>query len=244
MAVYKIKPIGISFRCGANLISSRAVIGAAHCFHHKSTSHGITYYGSDEILLSLGRHDIANWFEINSKLREVSRIFIHPDYRRRRTTTSFDADIAMVRMHNSIRFTRFIRPICLWPPDVDTDQQRIVGVNGRVVGWGSDGRGQRVTRTPRSINIPIVSTAQCLESATIFAEITSNRTFCAGRKDGYGPCHGDSGSGWAIVVNNRTTLRGLVSAALSGPLHNSCDLTNYVVFTDVAKFSEWIRRRL
>lgn len=209
-------------------------IGAAHCFHQNSA----TYYKAEEILLSLGRHDITNWFEPNSVLRQVSDVIIHDDYR----SGSFDADIAIIRMRRPVQFTKHIRPICLWPPEVSTNQSVIVGLAGQVVGWGSTDDEEKTI--PRSISIPIVSAAECLRSARIYAKITSNRTFCAGRKDGHGPCHGDSGSGWALLVNNRTTLRGLVSAALSGPLHNSCDLTQYVVLTDVAKYIDWIRRQL
>jgi secreted trypsin-like serine protease len=53
---------------------------------------------------------------------------------------------------------------------------------------------------------------------------------------------GDSGGGLIIKDNNgRWTLRGLVSAAIRGP-DGSCDLENYVVFTDVARHIDWIKR--
>lgn len=189
----------------------------------------------DEVLLLLGRHDVTNWTEYGSEQSEVSKIVIHPDYRKT-SLISVDADIAVVWLKNSVEFGEFIRPICL---SMSSDNAIAYGSEGIVVGWGSDGHEQTVTQTPRSITLPIVSEAECLQSSSTFQGITSRRTFCAGRKDGYGPCHGDSGSGMAILIKDRWTLTGIVSAALAGPA-NICDLSNYVVFTDVSKYHHWI----
>lgn len=179
---------------------------------------------------------MTSWTEEGSQLSEVQSIEIFPDYKK--ITMSLDADIALVILKNAAEYSKYIRPICLWENDLSVAE--IVGKSGTVVGWGSDGYGATVTATPRSIKIPIVSEVDCLRSSQAFATITSNRTFCAGRKDGYGPCHGDSGSGIALEQNHRIVLRGIVSAALSGPI-NSCDLSNYVIFTDVAQFLSWIQ---
>lgn len=231
VAVYIIQETGISYYCGANLISRKSIVSAAHCFQtseHRNRSR-------DEVLLSLGRHDVTNWTEHGSKLSEISKIFIHPDYRKS-SLVSVDADIAVVWLKNSVEFGEYIRPICL---SLSSDHAIAYGSEGVVVGWGSDGHEETVTQTPRSISLPIVSEAECLRSSSTFQGITSNRTFCAGRKDGFGPCHGDSGSGMAILVKDRWTLIGIVSTALAGPA-NVCDLSNYVVLTDVSKYHHWI----
>lgn len=231
VAVYIIQVTGISYNCGANLVSRKSIVSAAHCFQTSEHRHR----SPDEVLLSLGRHDVTNWTENGSELRETSHIFIHPDYRKT-GLISVDADIAVIWLKASIEFSEFIRPICLslLNDDLKTDESE-----GVVVGWGSDGNDQTVTQTPRCISLPIVSEAECLRSSNTFHGITSNRTFCAGRKDGYGPCHGDSGSGMAVLVQARWTLIGIVSAALAGPA-DICDLSNYVVFTDVTKYRQWI----
>lgn len=66
-----------------------------------------------------------------------------------------------------------------------------------------------------------------------------------------GPCTGDSGAGLMILKNNRWILRGTVSGSL--PMHGeqetdatsraaarSCSINQYVIYTDVAKFLDWI----
>lgn len=186
--------------------------------------------------MSLGKYDMTKWIEDGAELMEVAEIIIHEDYKKFRK--SFDADLSIILLRRPIEYTEFIRPICLWEGSNRLSQ--VVDSIGTVVGWGSDGRGQTVTPTPRSINIPIVSEVDCLRSSSTFGEITAARSFCAGRKDGFGPCHGDSGSGLALLRGGQMVLRGIVSAALSGPM-SSCDLSNYVVFTDVSKFVPWIR---
>jgi len=85
----------------------------------------------------------------------------------------------------------------------------------------------------------------CHWSNPVFVSLTSNRTFCAGMRDGTGPCNGDSGSGLVIFDpnTNRYQLRGIVSRSVRGsePL---CDLTKFTVFVDVAKYLPWIRLQI
>lgn len=75
-----------------------------------------------------------------------------------------------------------------------------------------------------------------------FVNLTSNRTFCAGMRDGSGPCNGDSGSGLVLfdTTTNHFQLRGVVSRSLLGN-EPSCDLSKLIVFVDVAKYLLWIQ---
>lgn len=47
-----------------------------------------------------------------------------------------------------------------------------------------------------------------------------------------------AGGGFAVSLNGRFYLRGIVSAGVVK--HGMCDNDNYVVFTDVAQFTKWI----
>lgn len=64
--------------------------------------------------------------------------------------------------------------------------------------------------------------------------------YSAGFRNGTGPCNGDSGSGFILQKDDRWTLRGIVSTSLLDQEQRSCDLKNYVVFTDVSKFMDWL----
>lgn len=74
-----------------------------------------------------------------------------------------------------------------------------------------------------------------------FSQLTSDKTLCAGNKKGSGPCNGDSGGGLYLRQGSRWTLRGIVSNSLKDPYTNSCNLNEYVVYTDAAKYSDWIK---
>ncbi len=232
VAVYLVKPIGPTFNCGGNLVSAKTVVTAAHCFRTSERT-----YQAHEITLFLGRHNIVNWMEPGVRAAQVEQIVIHSDYMTK--DTSYDADIAVAIMRERVEFTEFIRPICLW--EGSDSLNSVVGQMGTVIGWGRDNTGNIVTPEPKKINIPVVTEAECLRSSDTYRYITSQRTYCAGGRDGRGPCNGDSGGGMTFKINNKWMLRGIVSAALADPIVNTCNLGEYIVFTDAAKFVSWIR---
>jgi secreted trypsin-like serine protease len=51
---------------------------------------------------------------------------------------------------------------------------------------------------------------------------------------------GDSGGGFIVKTNGKWYLRGIVSSSLINPDTYECDTSNFVVFTDVTKFTDWI----
>lgn len=118
---------------------------------------------------------------------------------------------------------------------------QIEGEVGIVVGWGKDEKGKDVSPEPKKVTAKIVSNEDCLRSNGQFAQLTSSRTMCAGDRDGQGPCSGDSGGGLVLQRNNRWVLRGLVAGAFNDVKKDSCNLMEFVIYSDVAKFTSWVQ---
>lgn len=101
---------------------------------------------------------------------------------------SYDGDIALIQMDKPVRYSKFIRPICLWTGAADLT--KVVGQTGIIAGWGKNDKGVLNTDFPKKVSVPIVSDGTCLRANDAFAHITSDRTFCAGGRNGEGPCQG------------------------------------------------------
>ncbi|XP_026463464.1 serine protease gd-like, partial [Ctenocephalides felis] len=122
----------------------------------------------------------------------------HPDFKPKSDRT--DADIGLVILAQTVEFTSFIKPICLWRGNADL--QNIMQKNGTVVGWGRDETGRKTTPEPRMASVPVVSRDDCMDSKEEFRHIlTSKRMFCAGAR-GLGPCNGDSGGVLMFPLQN------------------------------------------
>ncbi|KZC10583.1 Serine protease gd [Dufourea novaeangliae] len=92
----------------------------------------------------------------------------------------------------------------------------------------------------------VVGSETCLRSQSKFVDITSSRTFCAGMRDGNGPCNGDSGSAFMLYDSetDRFYIRGVISLSLLDKSIMSCDLRQFVVYVDVAKYLDWIYEQI
>lgn len=95
------------------------------------------------------------------------------------------------------------------------------------------------------IKMPIVTHETCIWSnRDFFSKVTSEKSFCAGFRNGTNVCNGDSGGGIVFKQANKWYLRGLVSVSIA--LQNSlrCDPSHYAVFVDVAKYTNWIESNI
>ncbi|KAG8226433.1 hypothetical protein J437_LFUL015101 [Ladona fulva] len=118
----------------------------------------------------------------------------------------------------------------------------------QVVGWGYDERGV-VTEELMMAKMPVVSQQTCIWSyPAFFPRFTSEKTYCAGFRNGTSVCNGDSGGGMVFPIRDRPDaaerwhLRGLVSLGASQEDKRVCNTKHYVVFTDVAKYLDWIEQ--
>lgn len=188
---------------------------------------------TSDILIVLGEFDLDSNFEIEREIRYPSKIYIHPDWNPQHE--SFDADIALIKFENAVSFSNYIQPVCLWESSNNPPQ-----TSGVVVGYGSEDKTKIHENIPKVINVPIQTQEKCFSSNPGLVQLSSNRTFCVGNRDGTGVCKGDGGGGLVIQSGNVFYLRGIVSTLLLNDNHE-CDLNNYAIFTNVLKFKDWIK---
>ncbi|XP_069683973.1 serine protease gd-like isoform X2 [Periplaneta americana] len=224
------------YMCGGSFVGTRTVITAAHCV----TKHGKPLNASD-IIAYLGRYDLRYQKEEDSQDKNVAHVLVHPTY----NYTSLKDDIAMLILSGSVEVTLNVRPVCLWDQE-DTDLASIVDKEGLVVGWGLNEKGQFSERL-KTVKMPVVNRLTCIMSdPDFFAHFTSNTSYCAGFRNESSPCNGDSGGGMVFpkqqaVGGQIWMLRGVVSTSRPRNDDNTkCDTTNYILFTDVAQYLNWI----
>lgn len=239
------------------MVSTKIIVTASHCVHAKKETY---IRKAEEATFYIGKHNLEKFNgEQNYVVSGVSQFIIHPDWNY--NDDKYDADITLAVLIKTVDFNAFVKPICLWSSTQSYED--IDGQQGIVAGWGKTQFKAISTEFPFWTKVPVVNTLTCIRSNDAFNQITSDRTFCGGKRNGTtGPCNGDSGNfstlkvihvqiiffytvlGGGFVFQSRESskwyLRGIVSSSLYDRVLSSCDITNYIVFTDAAKFTIWI----
>ncbi|KAJ0173207.1 hypothetical protein K1T71_011383 [Dendrolimus kikuchii] len=243
VALSKLKKLERKFICGASLVSDQHVVTAAHCQQIRDQKIEVK-----EFLVTAGAFDLDNLADNEAQSYYVKHAIPHDDY----DPFTYKNDIMVMTLKRKVVYTDYIIPICLWSEEY-ADLSNIVGRNGVIAGWGRNEDGSAGSGKPRRAKIPIVSTEECRSSHIDFVKLTSDRTICAGDRNKTIPCDGDSGGGLYLRYkgikgendkDQPMRLRGVFSVSLENKDDDSlydCNIQEYVVFTDVAKFTPWIR---
>lgn len=188
-----------------------------------------------DVLAFFGAHNLSNFLEPERFVLSPIEIFLHDKWNPR--TTQYDGDISLLQFEeDSIHFNKFVQPICLW-----NSKSEPILTNGIVTGWGQDeDPTKKFKNEPKAIKVRIQSNDECLPGESELAGISSTTTFCAGLKDGFGVCHGDSGGGLFIKIDGVYHLKGIVSSSLLK--NDGCDVTKNAVYTNVVKLAGWIEK--
>ncbi|KAG5681575.1 hypothetical protein PVAND_010994 [Polypedilum vanderplanki] len=221
----------MGFICGGTLVSTKIVITAAHCVQDKQT---VEIRKASDSTFYIGKYSLNALNEVGYIDSGVTSFHINPQWNP--NDRRYDGDLAIAVLSRTVEFADNIRPICIWPQS--NSHTDLVGKRGLIAGWGITETGS-LSEKPMFLSLPVVDDAECLRSKPAFAEITSKSNFCVGDKTGRAPCQGDSGGAFAFKSGDRFYLRGIVSAGARKDDY-SCDTSQYVLFTDAAKYSTWI----
>ncbi|CAH1715072.1 unnamed protein product [Chironomus riparius] len=218
------------FFCSGNLISHQHVLTAAHCIYGKQS---LGPKSASDIYAYIGRLDITPSInEPKSIKSDVKRIILNPAWNPK--DTRFDADIAILVLRDPIKYSEVVQPVCLPNPGYSP-----IKTTGTVVGYGKSESQLTHEKHPRKVTIKSITNEDCFFNDYNFAKFASPRTFCAGER-GKTPCQGDSGSGYYVNNGKSFQITGIVSAAVI----QECGTNDFVLFTDVAKFSNWVKTEI
>ena len=114
--------------------------------------------------------------EAHEQVREVIKIYMHNKF----DSTTFDSDIALLKLASPVTITDYVIPVCL--PYADSDFKLLVpGAITTVIGWGSKSVRQlereRNAKKLQELEIPIIDKDECKRKMT--HPVTANM-ICAG----------------------------------------------------------------
>uniref|UniRef100_A0A4Y0BPU6 Peptidase S1 domain-containing protein n=1 Tax=Anopheles funestus TaxID=62324 RepID=A0A4Y0BPU6_ANOFN len=221
-----------SVTCGGTILNQNTILTAAHCLE---TSNGCI--AVELVIVKVGRSRLRV-ADKRAQKHDALELIVYPGYNR----DTNQHDIALIKLATNITYTDYIQPICLW--NRGEDQNAIVGSWGTVIGFGIN-ETNNPTKTLRETSIPVVATDICIEGKQdILATYITSDMFCAGNREEINACNGDSGGGFFLNYTDTWYIRGIVSFKQYRDETNTTDTTEYIVFTDVAKYLNWIKEHM
>ncbi|XP_055635122.1 serine proteinase stubble isoform X2 [Toxorhynchites rutilus septentrionalis] len=209
-------------RCGGAVINENWIATAGHCVDDLLTS---------QIRIRVGEYDFSHVQEqLPYTERAVSKKVVHPKY----NFFTYEFDLALVKLEQSLVFAPHISPICL--PATD---DLLIGENATVTGWGRLSEGGTLPSVLQEVSVPIVSNDRCKMMFLRAGrhEFIPDIFLCAGHETGgQDSCQGDSGGPLQVKgKDGHYFLAGIISWGIG------CAEANLPgVCTRISKFVPWI----
>ncbi|XP_049947902.1 brachyurin-like [Schistocerca serialis cubense] len=208
--------------CGGSLISTTAVLTAAHCVD--AGSYFTVLLGSTYSRPTSG--DNSQSFATTDTVRHSG--FYTPD-----DNAAF-YDVGLVRWSQPITITDYVTPIRL--PSKAQASESFAGWDAIVSGWGlTSNDAWTVSSYLKYINVKIWTNADCQNIHG--SDLVDDNAICAMGTQGQLPCNGDSGGPLSVQESDgQRTVVGVVSWGTA----NDCESGEPDVFMRVTAFLDWI----
>ncbi|XP_041962294.1 transmembrane protease serine 9-like isoform X2 [Alosa sapidissima] len=219
----------VPYRAGASLLNDRWALTAASVVDGH-TDRNLTLYGG-----------MVDSLDSKQVVMVSEKVVIHPGYKRGLSEdelTSYDNDIALIKLSSRVRLGPTLRPVCL--PERTTGSAALEGKMGTVSGFGTWEKGLR-SRRLRHAPIREYAREQCAETPVHGLQqqpmAFTHNMFCAGL-EATDSCQGDSGGPLVQPVvglqrpGQLYRVKGIVSW---GPV---CGSKTY--YTKVQNYLDWI----
>ncbi|CAF0995229.1 unnamed protein product [Adineta ricciae] len=218
--------------CGGTLIDLSHVLTAGHCLEQKIDDRFVPLTPTNPTLesfffLRLGVHDIR--LTRSEDIYRARKIFVHDKF----ISSTFENDIAMIRLDRPVSVSDSISPICL--PSTNVSPGRSV----TVAGWGTVSEASRVhSNVLRQANVNVLSSINCRVYMSIHYD--GSKQVCAAALDwSKDTCAGDSGGPLMYQENGAWSIGGITSFGYG------CSKRGFPgVYTRTVPYVSWIKQRM
>ncbi|XP_063149024.1 transmembrane protease serine 12-like [Candoia aspera] len=207
--------------CGGSLINHNSVLTAAHCMKEWTVA---SFWRA-----LVGMHHVSR-HHIHTRKSRIRAIIMHSKFNK----ATFENDIALFKLMESIRFNEYIQPICLPDAPVALSDETPCFITG----WGYTTEKGRERDVLQEVQVDVIPVSIC-NKHDWYAGMVKKYMLCAGSENGgVDACQGDSGGPLACYSPDATRyyLIGIGSFGLG------CGRPRLPgVYVQTAAYRKWIK---